>query len=185
MDTRTDIGLPDTLTLNYKGSGFEIVRRWFDFTTIIMTVFVIFWDGFLCLWYSMAVSAAHVDLTALLFPLGHLAIGVALTYRTLAGWINATRVTVDQGFISVRHGPLPWYGNKNFLGGDLKQLYSKEKISNGRSTRSATYEVHVVTNSGKTEPLVTGLDSSEQAIFIEQEIERHFHIEDAPVRGQI
>jgi hypothetical protein len=67
----------------------------------------------------------------------------------------------------------------------VKQLYSKEKISRGRNSTTTTYEVHAVTHTGKNVKLLSGLESSEQALYIEQEIERYFRIEDAPVKGQI
>lgn len=185
MDKQMSVGLPDKLEVNYTGSGFEIARKWFGLSTIIMTVFVVFWDGFLLFWYSLAFGAAHGNLIMVLFPLMHVAIGIGLTYSTVASWLNSTRVKIDQGFVSVRNGPVPWFGNKDFLTGDLKQLYSKETISQGRNSTSATYEVHLITTSGKSEALVKGLETSEQALFIEQEIERHLGIEDVPVRGQL
>ena len=113
----------------------------------------------------------------------HSMFGIA--YTALAGWLNRTRITVDQGRISVRHGPLPWLGNKDLDGSTMKQLYSKEKISRGRNSTSVTYEVHAITTNGRNEKLLSGLETSEQALYIEQEIERYLRIEDAPVRGQI
>jgi hypothetical protein len=32
---------------------------------------------------------------------------------------------------------------------------------------------------------VSGLESSEQALFIEQEIEKHLNIKDTPVKGEL
>jgi hypothetical protein len=180
-----DIGLPDKLTLNYRGSGFEIVRKWLGWQTIFLTVFAVFRDGFLLFWYSTALGFGAVNMMMVLFPLIHVAAGVGISYAALAGWFNTTRISVDQGKVTVRHGPLPWLGNKDLDGASLTQLYSKEKVSRGRNSTSVTYEVHAITATGKNEKLVSGLDSSEQALYIEQEIERHFHIEDMPVRGQI
>lgn len=185
MEKQMDIGLPDKLTLNHHGSGFEIVRTWLGWQTIFLTGFAIIWDGFLFFWYSTALGFGAVNMMMVLFPLLHVAAGVGITYTALAGWVNTTRITVDQGKITVRHGPLPWLGNKDLDGANLKQLYSKEKVSRGRNSTSVTYEVHVITAAGTNEKLVSGLDSSEQALYVEQEIERHFHIQDTPVRGQI
>lgn len=184
MDKPMDIGLPDKLTLNYRGSGFEIVRTWLGLRTIFLTAFAVFWDGFLVLWYTTAFASRVVDPVMVLFPLIHVAVGVGVTYAALAGWLNTTRIGVDQGKVAVRHGPLPWLGNKDLDGANLRQLYSTEHVSSGRNT-TITYEVHAITATGTTEKLLSGLESSEQALFIEQEIERHFHIEDTPVRGQI
>ena len=183
MGKRMDLGLPDKLELRNQGTGIEIVRTWFGWSVIATTAFAVFWDGFLFFWYSMAFGTGNAMMT--LFPLIHVAVGVGVTYAALAGWVNRTRIAVDQGRISVRHGPLPWLGNKDLDGSNLKQLYSKEKISRGRNSTSVKYEVHAITTSGKNEKLLSGLETSEQALYIEQEIERYFRIEDAPVRGQI
>ena len=180
-----DIGLPDKLALNYRESGFEITKKWFGLSTIFLTVFAVFWDGFLFVWYSIALGFGQANLLMVLFPLIHVAAGIGITYTALACWVNTTRITVDQGKVTVRHGPLPWIGNKELDASNLKQLYSKEQISNSRNSTTVTYEVHAVTATGKNEKLVSGLESSEQALYIEQEIERYFRIEDVPVRGQL
>jgi hypothetical protein len=185
MNQKMAIGLPDNLQLNFTGSGLEIVRKWFTWSTIFMTAFVIVWDGFLIIWYSIALGPGRGNLIMVLFPLIHVAAGVGLTYITLAGWVNTTRVSVDNGKLSVRHGPLPWIGNKDLDGSSLKQLYSKEQTSRGRNSTTVTYEVHAITGFDTNEKLVSGLESSEQALYIEQEIERHLGIEDVPVRGQL
>lgn len=54
-----------------------------------------------------------------------------------------------------------------------------------RSGGSATYEIHAITHSGRTIKPVSGLESSEQALFIEQEIEKHLNIKDTPVKGEL
>src|SRR5690349_4002321 len=156
MERRMDIGLPDKLTLNYQGSGFEIARQWLGWQTIVLTAFAVFWDGFLLFWYSVALGGRTVDPVMVLFPLLHVAAGIGITYSALAGWFNTTRISVDQGKVTVRHGPLPWFGNKDLEGANLKQLYSKEKVSRGRNSTSVTYEVHAITATGTNEKLVSG-----------------------------
>ena len=189
MTERMELGLPDKLELRNQGTGIEIVRKWFGWKVILTTAFAVFWCGFLFMWYSMVFAFGNLfgreSAFMALFPLIHVAVGIGVSYTALAGWINKTRITVDQGRLSVRHGPLPWLGNKDLDGTTLKQLYSKEKISRGRNSTSVTYEVHALTSSGRNEKLLSGLETSEQALYIEQEIERYFRIEDAPVRGQI
>jgi hypothetical protein len=193
MAKRMDLGLPDKLELRNHGSGIEIIRKWFGWQTLLLTGFAVFWNFFLFSWFSIATAFGGLFASFnnpvmsifTLIPLIHVGAGVGMAYAALAGWINTTRIRVDQGRISVRHGPLPWLGNKDLDGSDLKQLYSKEKITRGRNSTTIKYEVHALTANGKNQKLVSGLESSEQALYIEQEIERYFRIEDTPVRGQI
>ena len=67
----------------------------------------------------------------------------------------------------------------------MKQLYGKEKISRSRNSTSVSYELRAVTKSGRNIKLVGGLESQEQAIFIEQKIEKYLRIEDIPIPGEI
>ena len=69
---------------------------------------------------------------------------------------------------------------------DLEQLYSKEHVS--RTNKGGvrySYEVHALTRSGNHVKILGGLSDTEQALFIEQEIEKNLRIEDTPVRGEI
>ncbi len=121
----------------------------------------------------------------LLFPILHILIGLNLTYYVLCRWFNCTRVRVGQGELSVRNGPLPWPGNKVVRTGDLKQLYAKEMVSRDRKGTSSSFEVRAITHSGRNILIVTDLESSEQALFIEQNIEQRLGIENEPVPGAI
>lgn len=48
-----------------------------------------------------------------------------------------------------------------------------------------TYEVWAITGEGKHLPLIRNLPTSDEAFFIEQEIERHLGLEDTVVKGEI
>ena len=178
-----DIGLPEKIQFHDHLSHIEIVRTWFGMQTLFLTAFAVFWGGFLFCWYGNIPEDS--PLLFVLFPLLHVGAGVAISYIALTGWFNRTHVTVGQGRLGVRHGPLPWPGNKDIDAHDVKQLYAKEKISRSRNSTSVTYELRAVTKSGRNIKLVGGLESQEQAIFIEQKIEKYLRIEDAPVSGEI
>jgi hypothetical protein len=178
-----EIGLPDKIYLQHTGTDLVITRKWFGLKTLMMTAFVIFWDGFLVFWYHKVLPGG--DMMVKLFPLLHVGVGVWLTYYTLAGYINKTLVRINYERISVRHRPLPYWGHKTLLSRDIKQLYSKEKISRSSNRETITYEVHAMTHSGKSIKLVPYMASSEQALFVEQEIEKYLGIKDKPVRGEI
>ncbi len=178
-----DLGLPQGIDLRENLDGLEIVRRWFSIQTILLTFFVIFWDGFLIFWYTQAINTSNTMM--LVFPLLHVAIGVGLTYYVLAGYINRTYIRVDHSFLSIKHAPLPFPWNKTVDASDIKQVYSKERISRSRRGSSVTYEVHALTHSGRNLKLLNKLPNSEQALFMEQEIERFLRIQDVPVRGEI
>ncbi|MFN8637725.1 MAG: hypothetical protein U0893_28055 [Chloroflexota bacterium] len=185
MEKQMDVELPDNLTLNYRGSGFEIVRKWLGWKTILLTVAALFWDGVLLpFWYRAVFGSGDVTMAVVFFALFHGTAGVGMTYAALAGWFNTTRIVVDQGKVTVRHGPVPWLGNKDLDATSFKKIYTEEVVYRSRHGTTVSFTVGAITVTGKDEKLVGGLEY-EQAFIIEQEIERHFHIEDAPVRDQI
>ncbi len=61
----------------------------------------------------------------------------------------------------------------------------KEHIPRGRNGTTASYHVHAVTHAGVQERLVDALDSSDQALYLEQETERFLNFKDASVVGEM
>ena len=177
-----ELGLPDKVEFYNRGSHIEIVRKWFGWQILFLTAFAVFWNGFLVNWYTRIPEDA--DLMAVLFPLIHVGVGVGLTYYVVAGWFNRTHILVSHRKLAVQHTPVPWFGNKEISASELQQVYAKEKISHSRNGTTVTYEVHAITHRGRNTKLVGGLESSEQALFIEQEIEKYLSIIDAPVKGE-
>jgi len=182
MVEKIDIGLPDKLGLSHHGSHIEITRKWFGWQTVLLTAFAIFWDGFLFTWYSNI--GENTDPMATYFPL-FVAVGIGITYWAIAGWFNQTRIVVGQGKMAIHHGPLPWPGNRQIDTLNLKQLYTKERITRGRNRTYMTYEVHATTHNSQNIILVSGIYISEQALYIEQEIEKYLGIKDIPVKGEM
>lgn len=179
-----EIGLPDKMQAYQDGMDLVIVRRWFGATTVILTAFAAVWDGFMVFWYSHTPNNAPS--LFFWFPLLHVGAGIYLTYRALAGWLNRTHLRVGQGRLSVRTAPLPFFNNRSIGATTVKQLYSKSQTHSGGEGGSWTsYSLHVVTNDGRNIKLVSDLESSEQAIFLEQEIEKRLGIVNVHVPGQI
>jgi len=200
--TRTSvaIGLPGNIEFYDRGSYIEIVRKWFGWETLFLTAFAIFWDGFLVNWYhSIQIEAKlmevllfwdgfllnwyrnieiDTELTAMLFPVIHFAIGAGLSYYALASWFNKSHIFVNGNNIEIRHRPMPWFGRKEIAFSDIKQLYVKERTPRYRSGTGGTYEVQAIMQNGRTTKLVSGLETSEQAFYIEQQVQKYLNSSD-------
>jgi hypothetical protein len=182
---RIGVGLPEGLDLVHHGSHVELVLKWFSWKIAAMTAFALFWDGFLVNWYVNVAPRAK-DPMAIYFPLIHVAVGLAVTYYVIAGWFNRTHILVGQGKVAIRHSPIPWFGSTEINASNLKQLYTQERVRPARrGNGSVTYEVRAVTQEGRNTKLLGGLETSEQALSIEQEIEKRLGITDVPVAGQM
>lgn len=140
LDVHGALVEPSTASDEYreapKSSGrLVIVRRWFSTYLIFLIPFCIAWDSFLVTWYSMALGrSGHVPLMMLLFPLVHVTVGVALTGHTLMGLVNRTTITLDNEFLTVRHGPIPWGRSHKIRRDTIRRLYVELASSDQRIT---------------------------------------------------
>ncbi len=173
---------PKGIQIDNFGLDLKITRKWFSPLFFFLLFFTLFWNGII--WPILIRALLDGELLPVCFVSIHATIGLGLAYYTLALLINITEIKVGPQQLTIRHGPLPWRGNKNLAPADIKQLYCKEKISRGRRSANVTYEVRAITSMDTREDLVTGLSNAEEALFLEQEIERFLNIKDQPVRGE-
>lgn len=183
FDKRGDIPLPQGIELKKDILGLMITRRWYTRNIIFLTVFTVFWDGFMLFWYGVSFASGQYSMA--LYGSLHALIGIFLTYKVITGYVNKTYIQVDSRSISIRHGPVPALGNKNIGARDIRQLYSKETIQSSRRGVSYRYDLYAITGSGKHIKLLSGLESAEQVLYIEQQMESFLHIKDEPVSGEI
>lgn len=114
-----------------------------------------------------------------------MAAGAFITYLTIAGFVNRTVFTVERDHLTVRHGPLPWRGNVDVPTTSLLQLFCTEQVSRSRNGTTTRYSVEGVLKDGRHLKVATALDAREQALFIEQTLEKHLGIQDRPVRSEM
>lgn len=181
---RREVPLPPRIALADTADGIEIRLRWFTPLFVFLAFFCITWNSFLVFWYSIA-FAGGTPWIMKVFPLAHVAVGVGLTYFTLAGFLNTTSVRVENGRLSVAHGPLPWKGNREFDGQDIAQLYCKERVHHNKNGTSTSYELWAVRKDGASFKLLGAGSDSEQSLFLEQHLERALKLKDSPVQGEL
>lgn len=178
------VELPPRFTTEYMGSDFIIRYRWFSAKYVVLLFFCLFWDGFLVVWYTMAMRG-EMPLAAVLFPIIHVLAGVVITYLTVAGFVNHTELRVSRDLLTVRQGPLPFPGNKSVSAFDVVQFFVKEAVSYSKNGRHVTYQVWLEMKDSTQRPLLKNLDKHEQALFIEQEAEKFLNIADRLVAGEM
>ena len=117
---------PSGLSVDDSGPGLRIVYDWCSFVYVPLAVLCIVWDSSVVACFLKALSSNGPWL-AMAFTVAPVAMGVGLTYCTLAVFLNDTTVTVDGELLTIRHGPLPWWGNRTLYTDTLKQLYTQQK----------------------------------------------------------
>lgn len=183
MENKPRAPRPQNVTVETKFDSLNIQYRWWSPKYFFLLVFCIAWDSFLIFWYSMVSQGAPWIM--ILFPIGHVAVGVGLTYYTIAGFINRSSITIDQQWLTVTHGPLPWMGNQRIERIKVEQLYTEESRSQtSRGGTSLSYILNIVLRNNEKLKLLGGLYSPDVALFIEQTIEEYLHIENKAVLGE-
>ncbi len=181
--SRPPVPMPPGIRVEHPSGQFQITRRWYNHGLWFLLVFCIFWNGFMIVWHSIALSQGAWFMSA--FGLIHTLVGIGVAYITLAGFLNTTEIRVRYGELTIRSGPVPFPGNKTMRTDDIEQLYTKERISHTKNGVSYRYEVLAVKRDGRQEPLLKGLTEAEQALFIEQQLEQFLGIRDRPVPGEL
>ena len=110
------------------GTGGELFlkRSWFHAAVYFLLFFCIAWDGFLVFWYSMALFAPGEEggfgWLMILFPICHVAVGVALTYYVVCCFFNRTEILVTADSLHIRHRPVPWKGNRDLRRDEIREI---------------------------------------------------------------
>ncbi len=180
---RVKVPMPRGIRVEELGGMLEIRRRWFGPAFIFLAFFCVFWNGFMIFWHAMALSMGAWFMS--LFGLLHTAVGIGLAWFTLAGLLNTTTIRARRGLVEITSGPIPCGGNATLSTDDLAQLYCKESVSHSKNGTSYSYQVLAVTKANVRKTLLKGLNEADQALFIEQELERFLGIEDRPMPGEI
>jgi hypothetical protein len=182
---------PRSFTLENWGPELVLTHRWYSHGLWIAIPFVILWNGFLLLFFSVAIATLQDEKSGpagyfmLLFSIVHAAVGVGGIYAVLCGFFNRTVIRVSGGELAVRHGPIPYPGNRQILTADIKQLYCTETIHRGKRSSRTTYNLLVKVKEGDKITLLSGLDDLDQGLYVEQQIEKYLGIQDKRVPGQV
>jgi hypothetical protein len=143
------------------------------------------WNSFLVGFYWLALTSGDRFFMwlSVIFCAPHVALGLLFVYATLALFLNRTVIKATSEFITVRHGPLPWWGNRSLPLDELEGLYCYKHTR--KDSVSVWYSVNALTKGAKKVELVTDLHKVAEALFIKQELERWLKIDDGGVRDEV
>lgn len=181
---RPELALPRNVTAVKGERGLELHRSWFRYSVMLLVPFLFAWNGFLVFWYAR-VATSNGPWIAAVFPIGHVAIGVGLTYFVLATLLNKTRIGFARGRLTVKHGPLPWPGNREIPTEQVGQLYCRSKLQASKRGTRETYSLWLLEKTGRRTKLLELGEEPDEALALEQRIERELGIRDAEVSGEL
>ncbi len=179
---RGKVPLPKGLVIAEDARDFVITRRWFRPFFILLVFACIFFIGFSLSFYSDLPDDMP---SALQFvPIFQLAIITGLGYYTLCGLLNTTTISLSNGRLTVTHKPLPWRGQVDMEAGEIEQIYCKQHVRQTKNGESITYRLKAMLKDGSSKTLVYGLNEDEQALYLEQELEKRLNIVDQSIPGE-
>jgi len=180
---REEVPMPKGIRVFRRGNALRIVRRWLGPKFFLLAFFCLVWNGMMVGLFAFAIIKGQWFLA--LIGSVHGLVGLGIAYATLAGFLNSTTVTVMDSLLQIIHGPIRVPGNKEFKADLLQQLYTKEHVSHSKNGTSISYELRAQLSDGRDEKLIGGLEKQEQALFMEQEVEKFLGIEDRAIRDEI
>ena len=182
--------MPPGITVEPAGRDLTIHRSWFTWAALFLVFFCLIWDGVVSVFLLGGIFGAFQGAGAMALPFMLIpglfgVIGFFITYYTICCFVNTTTIRVNQGELSVSHGPLPWFGGVTMPAGEVMQFYVSEQVHHHKRSVSYTYSVEMYLRSGIRQKLVENLEDAGQALYIEQQLEQHLQIADQRVMGEI
>ncbi len=163
-----ELPIPDKLDVIYGASDITIRRKWFALLEALpLPLFVLFWDGFLIFWYTVALSKDSTPLMAILFPIGHITIGLCLTYYLLCIYLNKTDLAITPSEVTIRTHPLRWFGDKRILTQDISGVCVRKR----ENQEPVSYTVNYISADNHEKKLMGGIKREEQAEYYRLQLE--------------
>lgn len=184
-ENKMKLGLPDGMQMQQRNDELTLSYSWLGTKHFFAVLHLLIFCGFY--WFSM--RSNPVDLESLWqnkLQLCVLLLIIGTAYFAALGFVNKTRLQVTHNRLKISHGPLPCLLSKTAQSSDFAQLYVKKDVHQSRSNNSidVSYRLQVISKQGKTLTLIKGIQTSEDALYVEQEIESFLGIKNQPVQGE-
>ena len=156
--------------------------RWLNASVLFMLIFAVGWIGTLSIGAIQSVRDGDLMGLATLAVLPHSWIGVGLAYYVLASLLNTTEIRLQNDRLLVRHGPMPWWGQRDLDVTQVDQLYVQK--SSVKVNKQPRWNLIYLDKDGIAHTLLRLLTSPEEGRWLEYVIETALAIENRPVVGE-
>lgn len=172
--------LPRGIVEEIGSNGELYIRRsWFSASVIGLLLFCIFWIGFLVFWCMKMLEQAkngapNAEELPIWVPIVFGGAGLFMLYTVVAGFLNQTRMLVDQDTLYIRHRPVPWPGNRDLTTAEIKGI-EVDWSSTKNGNPEGRYRVCANLSDGKRLVLLGGLYNV-QAHYIGFRLAKHLGV---------
>ncbi len=168
-----------SFTIERTENALYLTKRWLD-SRLFFLLFLVLIFGLSSASF-VVVSLDQGSLIFLFCPLIWIELG--LIYTLIAEFSNKTTLTVTSSYLTIKHHPLPWFGQFQVTTDQIEQLYVKK--STFTRNKQHYYHLYLLTETGKRKTLFKNLSYSQFALYFEQEIEAFLNIDDTRVEGEL
>lgn len=180
---RLTIPLPKSFSVTHKAGELVIEYPWLQGDVIPSAIFAVIWNVIMLIWVLDTIRNERWGLLALVSFF--VVMSPVLLYVTVAGVINMSTLRVAAGELIRQHGPLPVGRPLRLAASTIRQLFSREEVRHNKQMLAyRVYSVLVITTTDQYLTLVENLPAPEQALYIEQQIERALRIPDKAVPNE-
>jgi hypothetical protein len=169
-------GLPASLPMlssivcEKQEEGIALTQHWFSWMSVATVPFSVFLGALVVGAYTLLPDGDLSVLSAVLLLPGIL-LALAVGYYSLARLVNSTVVTLTSGELSIRHGPLPWPGNRTVPVHNVKEFRCQRQPSrNYAGDVWETYTLNAVLDDGRDVELLHKIGSQGSADMLKQEV---------------
>ncbi len=150
-------------------------------------LFSIIWNSIVILSLAAFITTFDEEIfqfhPAMLLFLIHPTVGIGMAYATLCFFLNQTKVYLIWNLIKVTHGPLPSFRRTHNIDPRLVAQFYVERYTAYTKNRvpQHSFAVKYITKDGDHAPLVRGIKSYEDALYVEQKLEARYSLADEQV----
>lgn len=185
---RPEIAMPENVEVLHLQNELDINFSWWtpEKKPNFLIFFTCFWNFIVGIFVLVALVTGEWLMLAGISI--HLTIGLGLAYYLLCKYFNKTVFRVTRNYLTTQHKPLwiPFYKTHDIPVDEIEQLYAKEYVAATQNKQPVyAYAVYLLTTGGKDIKIIKGLDTPEQALYIEQEVEKFLGLVDRKVRGEL
>ena len=180
---RAQVPLPDAYVVIRDQGGLSVSWRWYQHRFLIFGLLALGYNAFVLKGFEVFLRR-ETDVVEWMM-LGMLALlAVWGTYFSACLLINQTTVSVRDGLLDIRQKPIPTIGSLKVTADSLDQLFVIQEIKASQYGACIFFTVCALKRDQSTIRLIKGFGSLDQALWMEQEIEKTLGIRDRVVPGE-
>lgn len=120
----------DKVSIQEDAQNFLISWRLYSSKARSLGCFCLIWNAFLIVWFAVVFSFPdEVPWLFIVFPIAHVAAGIAMLFQVLALYFNHSRFQIRSGVLTIYKGPISFFGTKTFEVANIAAVLYEEGSS--------------------------------------------------------